>query len=121
MTFMRTTVRECRKTVFTCQIRKLCVSFGIYINCWTWNHQPRSQRWWKGVGAKAFTRLVQQHLRGSTLIAIKEVFKKVGIRFTRTAFEKAIPFGVGVVIGAGTGKALTWFVGNKARDFFRIQ
>ncbi|MCZ0938192.1 MAG: hypothetical protein OXJ55_06125 [Caldilineaceae bacterium] len=75
----------------------------------------------KAVGAKAFTRLVQQHLRGSTLIAVKEVFKRVGIRFTRTAFEKAIPFGVGVVIGAGTGKALTWYVGNKARDFFRIQ
>ena len=74
----------------------------------------------KVVGARAFTRMVHQYLWGSTLIAVKEIFRKIGVRFTRTAFEKAIPFGVGVILGVGTGKALTWYVGQKAKDFFRV-
>lgn len=75
----------------------------------------------KAVGTKAFIKIGQRYLKGSLLLALKEIFRKVGITFTRKAVEKAIPFGVGVVIGVGTGKALTWYVGNKAKDFFRIQ
>ena len=36
--------------------------------------------------------MTQQYLKGATLIAVKEIFKKVGITFTRKAVEKAIPF-----------------------------
>jgi hypothetical protein len=72
----------------------------------------------KAVGSKAFVRLAQEYLKGGTLKAVKEVFKLVGITFTQKAATKAIPFGVGVVIGFTANKGLTWYVGNKARDFF---
>lgn len=72
----------------------------------------------KAVGTKAFVKMVQQYLKGSTLQAVKEIFKKVGVTFTRKAVEKAIPFGVGVIIGFSVNKGLTWYVGNKAKDFF---
>ncbi len=72
----------------------------------------------KNVGSKAFVRMVREHLKRGTLVAVKAVFKKVGITFTRKGLEKAIPFGVGVVIGATTNKGLTMYVGSKARNFF---
>jgi uncharacterized protein (DUF697 family) len=72
----------------------------------------------KNAGSKAFVSMVREHLKGGTLVAVKEVFKKVGITFTRKGLEKAIPFGVGVVIGATTNKGLTLYVGSKARNFF---
>ncbi|WP_204304959.1 hypothetical protein, partial [Stenotrophomonas maltophilia] len=49
---------------------------------------------------------------------LKELFKKIGITFTRKALEKAIPFGIGVVIGSGANYALTKYVGNTARSWF---
>jgi len=73
----------------------------------------------KAVGAKAFIKMTQQYLKGATLQAVKEIFKKVGITFTRKAAEKAIPFGVGVIIGFSANKGLTWYVGSKATDFFK--
>ncbi len=72
----------------------------------------------KDVGSRAFVKLVKEHLKGATLQTIKTIFKKVGINFSRKALEKAIPFGVGVIIGFGANKTLTWYVGVKAQDFF---
>ncbi len=74
----------------------------------------------KQIGSKAFVKMTQQYLKGSSLIAVKEIFKKVGITFTRSAAQKAIPFGVGVIIGFSANKGLTWYVGNKAKDFFKV-
>lgn len=74
-----------------------------------------------GVGAQALKRMVLQYLKGPTLVAVKEVFKKVGIVFTRKALEKAIPFGVGVAVGASSNKLLTTYVGKKAKDFFETR
>ncbi|TWI64796.1 EcsC family protein [Desulfobotulus alkaliphilus] len=74
----------------------------------------------KAVGSKAFVRMTQEYLKGATLQAVKEIFKKVGITFTRKAAEKAIPFGVGVIIGFTANKGLTWYIGSKARDFFMV-
>lgn len=71
----------------------------------------------KAIGSKAFVKMTQQYLKGATLQAVKEIFKKVGITFTRKAVEKAIPFGVGIVIGFSANKGLTWYVGSKAKDF----
>lgn len=73
----------------------------------------------KAVGSKAFVKMIQQYLKGATLQAVKEIFKKVGITFTRKAAEKAIPFGVGVIIGFSANKGLTRYVGSKASDFFK--
>ena len=50
----------------------------------------------------------------------EKLFKKIGVTFTRKSAEKAIPFGVGVVIGFSANKGLTWYVGKKAMDFFKI-
>ncbi|MGH8521133.1 MAG: hypothetical protein ACREU9_06885 [Gammaproteobacteria bacterium] len=72
----------------------------------------------RALGSKAFVKMARQYIQGSTLLAVKEIFKKVGITFTRKAAEKAIPFGVGVVIGFSANKGLAWYVGRKARDFF---
>jgi len=74
----------------------------------------------KAVGSKAFIKMTQQYLKGATLQAVKEIFKKVGVTFTRKAVEKTIPFGIGVIIGFSANKGLTWYVGSKARDFFKV-
>lgn len=75
----------------------------------------------KTIGSKAFIQLAQNHLKGATLVAIKEIFKKVGVTFTRKALEKSIPFGVGVVIGFSANKVLTQYIGAKALDFFSTE
>jgi hypothetical protein len=74
----------------------------------------------KEISSKAFIKMTQQYLKGSTLQATKEIFKKIGIVFTRKAAVKAIPFGVGVIIGFSANKGLTWYVGRKAKDFFKV-
>jgi hypothetical protein len=74
----------------------------------------------KAVGSKAFISLVRSTLKDATLATVKEIFKKVGITFTRKALEKSIPFGVGVVIGFSANKGLSWYVGTKAKDFFIV-
>jgi hypothetical protein len=78
-----------------------------------------AQKGAKEVGSKAFTKMVQQYLKGSTLVAVKEIFKRVGITFTRKSLEKAIPFGIGVIIGFTVNKTLSWYVGIRARDYFQ--
>lgn len=75
----------------------------------------------KQLGTKAFISMANQYLKGATLITVKEIFKTVGITFTRTALTKTIPFGIGVVIGFSANKGLTWYVGSKAKDFFESE
>ncbi len=70
------------------------------------------------VGSKAGVTMVRQYLKGAALQAVKELFKKLGIVFTRKALEKAIPFGIGVVLGASGDYALTRYVGAQAKKWF---
>lgn len=70
------------------------------------------------IGTKAFIKIIRQYLKGSTLTAVKEVFKKVGITFTRKSLEKSIPFGVGCVLGITINKGMALYVGNKGQAFF---
>lgn len=72
------------------------------------------------IASKAGVRMANQYLTGSTLVVIKELFKKVGITFTKKAFMKAIPFGVGAAIGGAANYALTQYVGKEARDTFYL-
>lgn len=72
------------------------------------------------IASKAGVRMVNQYLTGSTLTIIKEFFKKIGISFTQKAAAKAIPFGIGAVIGGGANYALTRYVGHAARDTFHL-
>jgi hypothetical protein len=64
--------------------------------------------------------MLRQYLKGAALQAVKELFKKIGIIFTRKAIEKALPFGVGVVIGSSANYALTKYVGAAATRWFII-
>ncbi len=70
------------------------------------------------LGTKAFARMLREKLKGATLVTVKAAFGKVGITFTRKTVEKAIPFGVGAFVGFVFNKALTKYVGKKAKDFF---
>ncbi|MBK5355410.1 hypothetical protein JFU37_23270 [Pseudomonas sp. TH41] len=72
------------------------------------------------VASKAAVRVVSEYLKGATLQTIKQLFKQVGINFTKSAVSKAIPFGVGVVIGTAANYALTRYVGSVARDVFLL-
>lgn len=74
----------------------------------------------KAMSTKAFIKMTQRYLKGMTLQAVKQVFKKLGVTFTRKAAEKAIPFGVGVVIGFTVNKGMAWCVGTKAKAFFKF-
>ena len=74
----------------------------------------------KTVGSKAFVKMAQQYLKGPLLQTVKEIFKKIGITFTRKALEKAIPFGVGVVIGYSANKGLAVYIGKRAMAFFKV-
>lgn len=70
------------------------------------------------IASKAGVRLLKQYLKGAALQAVKEFFKRLGIIFTRKALEKALPFGIGVVISASANRLLTKYVAKKARAFF---
>ena len=70
------------------------------------------------IATQAGVKMMRQYLKGATLQAVKEFFKKIGITFTRKAAEKAIPFGVGTVIGAVANYALTHYVGKQAKKWF---
>ncbi len=72
------------------------------------------------LATKASVRLMQKHLTGATLEIIKNLFKHVGIAFTKKAALRIIPFGIGAVIGAGTNFALTKYVGRTAVEILRI-
>ena len=72
------------------------------------------------IASKAGVKMLKQYLKGATLVAVKEFFKKLGITFTRKALEKALPFGIGVVIGGGANYALTKYVGKQAKSWFII-
>ncbi len=62
--------------------------------------------------------LLKQYLKGGALQTLKELFKKLGLVFTRQALEKSAPFGIGVVLGAVGDYALTRYVGIQAKKWF---
>lgn len=70
------------------------------------------------LASKAGVKLLHQYLKGAVLQTIKELFKKIGITFTRKALEKALPFGVGAAVGGSANYALTKYVGTQAKQVF---
>lgn len=72
------------------------------------------------LGTRAGVRLVRQYLKGAVLEFLKQLFKKLGLVFTRKALEKAIPFGIGALVGGSANYAMTKYVGEKAREFFTM-
>ena len=98
-------------------------SYAVSLACYG-SLEKRGAKWLGGratnLASEAGVKILRQQLRGSALIATKQAFKRVGIVFTRKAVEKAIPFGVGAVIGATVNSGITTFVGNQARKHLEI-
>ena len=42
----------------------------------------------------------------------------MSISLSKKALQKAIPLGIGAVIGFSSNKTLTWMVGRKAKTYF---
>lgn len=70
------------------------------------------------LASEAGVRLLRSYIKGATLQALKEFFRRVGLVFTRKALERTLPFGVGVVIGSSANYALTRYVGAQAKEWF---
>ena len=60
-----------------------------------------------GFASKTALKITDIYLKGATLEAVKQFFKAIGINFTKAAFKKALPFGIGLVISSSTNYALT--------------
>jgi hypothetical protein len=73
------------------------------------------------VASKAGVKLLKQYLKGASLEFVKQLFRSVGLVFTRKALEKALPFGIGVVIGSSANYALVRYVGGQAKEWFTIE
>lgn len=73
------------------------------------------------VANKAFVKMIEQYLKGAVLQSIKEIFKRIGIEFTKSALKKSLPFGVGAIIGFNANKLMTKYIGNKAIYFFECE
>ena len=64
--------------------------------------------------------MLRQYLRGGALQATKQALRRVGVTFTRKAAERAIPFGIGVVVAGGANYGLSRYVGHQAKEWFII-
>jgi hypothetical protein len=66
------------------------------------------------------TRLVNMYVRGATLVLLRQLFRYVGIRFTRVGLLKAVPF-VAIPVNAGVNEAATRSLGRKAIRFYDLE
>jgi len=73
------------------------------------------------IASQAGVKMINQYLKGATLTFVKQMFAKIGVTFTRTSLVKAIPFGVGMLIGSSANYALTRYVGKTAEGWFTIE
>lgn len=68
--------------------------------------------------AKLFTKLLDKALREASFETVRVLFRKVSITLSKKMLQKAIPFGIGAVIGFSSNKTLTWLVGRRAKEYF---
>lgn len=66
------------------------------------------------------TRVVNRYVKGGTLLLLKQLFRYVGIKFTRTGLLKAVPF-VAVPINAGVNEVATRSRGNRAIKYYGLE
>ena len=67
---------------------------------------------------KLFTKLLERYLREATFDTVRILFRKLSITLSKKMLQKAIPFGIGAVIGFSSNKTLTWLVGRRAKEYF---
>lgn len=70
------------------------------------------------VAGKAGARLTLRHLRGDVLLAVKAVFRMVGIKFTRKRMLELLPL-VNVPVLAATNGVAVRRLGAKASSYYR--
>ena len=70
-------------------------------------------------GKRVAERLVNLYVKGSTLLLLKQLFRYVGIKFTRTAVLKAVPF-VSVPVSAAVNEFATRSLANRAMKFYEV-
>jgi hypothetical protein len=63
------------------------------------------------------TRLVNTYIKGGTLVLLRQLFRYVGIKFTRTGLLKAIPY-VAIPLGAAINEAATRSLARRAIKFY---
>lgn len=63
------------------------------------------------------TRLINLYIKGSTLTLLRQLFKYVGIKFTRVGLLKAVPF-VAIPLGAAVNEASTRSLAKRAIKFY---
>lgn len=71
------------------------------------------------VSTAEFVSLTKKYITDATIAVVKKLFKKAGMILSKKALSKAIPFGAGVIISFSANKGTTWFIGNKAKAFFK--
>jgi hypothetical protein len=62
--------------------------------------------------------LTRQYLKGPVLHTVTDVCRSIGIPFSKRAFQKAVPFGVGLVTGFQANSLTTRWIGHNAKAFF---
>lgn len=65
------------------------------------------------------TRLVNIYVRGATLQLLKQLFRFVGIKFSRAGLLRAVPF-VAIPISAGVNEVATRSLGKRAIKFYDL-
>ena len=110
----------CLAAVFGYDIRSEDARYLVFLIAATGSLQRAGVEAGSRLGSQAGVRMLNEYLRGATLQAVKHAFRRVGFTFTRKAIAKAIPFGVGVAIGAGANYGLTRYVGREAKRWFVI-
>lgn len=72
----------------------------------------------KRFSVKSLTEVAKKMLKTRAKRWLIKLFKMIGLRLTQKGVLRAIPFGVGVVLGYQSNKKLTRYVGRRARDYF---
>lgn len=70
------------------------------------------------IGEKAFSTMVEKTLKDNTKQALIQIFKRLGVELSQKSMQKAIPFGVGMLVSFGVNKAVTKYVGFKAKTHY---
>ncbi len=111
---------KCLACVFGYDVTSEDVRHLVFLIAATGTLENRGTPLAANLASKAGVRMLRQYLKGTALQTIKQLFKRIGVTFTRKAIEKVMPFGIGVVIGGGVNYSLTRYVGSQATQWFII-
>lgn len=82
------------------------------------NGREVARRGLERAAAKAARKLILRHLRKESLVVVKQLFRVVGITFTRKALlEKGVPF-ISIPISSGVNYLSTRLLANQAIKFY---